>query len=199
MSYSPAWQRLSDAIESVMAGAGRSREAAQADICQAIADRTVNIRGKLRRHTTRPIAWNNVLEGKHFDIPTEIKPADLDWERSRPVKPWAVHYEVFRVPGHWELEWIELSRTDVMNVLCTPDRPSAPSEPTLKKTGTKGRSQPTRERAKAAIDELYPQGVPSQAALPNKKLCRRIGEKLKERGLPHVSDDTILRAAGRCK
>ena len=53
MAYVRAWQRLSEAIESVMAEAGGSREEAQTDICQAIADQTVKIRGKLKKHTTR--------------------------------------------------------------------------------------------------------------------------------------------------
>jgi hypothetical protein len=197
MAYVPAWQRLSDAIESVMAGTACSREEAQTDICQAIADRTVKIQGTLKRHTTRPTTTKRILEGKDFEIPAEIKPTDLDWERSRPVEPWAVPREIFGFPGYWELEWIELFRTDVMNVLCTPAEPGGPAERTSSKTGTKSRSRPTRDCAQRAIHELYPQDVPNPATLPNKLLCRRVGEKLKELGLPHVSDDTILRVAGR--
>jgi 7-cyano-7-deazaguanine synthase in queuosine biosynthesis len=63
----------------------------------------------------------------------------------------------------------------------------------------RGKSQPALERARGAIKELYPDGVPGQAAEPNANLCRRVGEKLKQAGLPGVSDDTILRAAGRRK
>ena len=59
------------------------------------------------------------------------------------------------------------------------------------------KSQPTFERARIAIQELYPTGVPQQAAEPNTILCRRVGQKLKQAGLPEVSNDTILRAAGR--
>jgi hypothetical protein len=192
MAYVPAWQRLSDAIESVIGGAGRSREEAKTDICQAIADRTVRIQGKPRRHTTRPSTSNRVLEGKDFLIPDEIKPADLDWGNSRPLTPWTIHREVFGFPGQWELEWIELFRTDVTNVLC-----GGPTERTSSKTGVTSRSRPVRERAQQAINELYPNGVPEPAALPNTVLCRRVGEKLREQGLVDVSDDTILRVAGR--
>jgi len=63
----------------------------------------------------------------------------------------------------------------------------------------RGKSQPALERARRVVNELYPNGVPSQAAEPNPNLCRRVGEKLKQAGLPGVSDDTILRAAGRRK
>jgi hypothetical protein len=62
---------------------------------------------------------------------------------------------------------------------------------------SRGRSRPALERAYNAIERLYPTGVPEQAAEPNTILCRRVGETLKNGGLPGVSDDTILRAAGR--
>jgi hypothetical protein len=58
----------------------------------------------------------------------------------------------------------------------------------------RARSRPKLERALRAIAEVYPEGVPDQATEPNSKLCQRVGEKLK--GL-QISDDTILRAAGR--
>lgn len=194
MAYVRAWQRLSEAIESIMTGGGGSREEAQTDICQAIADRTVKIQVKLRKHTTRPTTSNRILEGKDLLIPEEIKPAHFDWESSRPLKPWTVHREIFGFPGQWELELIELFSTDVTDVLC-----GGPTEKTSSKTGSTSRSRPARERARQAIKELYPQDVPEPATLPNALLCRRVGEKLKERGLLQVSDDTILRVAGRRK
>jgi hypothetical protein len=192
MSSVRAWQRLSEAIESILAVAGCSREEAQTDICHAIADRTVRIQGKLRIHTTRHITSNRVLEGKDFLIPDEIKPADLDWEDSRPLTPWAVERDVFRLPGSWELEWIKLFSTDVTNILC-----GGPTERTSNRTSATTRRRPARERAQQAINELYHNGVPDPATLPNALLCRRIGEKLKKLGLPQISDDTILRVAGR--
>ena len=63
----------------------------------------------------------------------------------------------------------------------------------------RGKSQPSLERARRAIKELYPDGVPGQATEPNASLCRQVSVKLKEAKLPNVSDDTILRAAGRRK
>ena len=62
-----------------------------------------------------------------------------------------------------------------------------------------GKSRPALERAQGVIKELYPDGVPDQASQPNASLCRQVGVKLKEAKLPNVSDDTILRAAGRRK
>lgn len=63
----------------------------------------------------------------------------------------------------------------------------------------RAKSQPALERARGVIKELYLNGVPGQAAEPNANLCRRVGERLKQAGLPGVSNDTILRAAGRRK
>jgi hypothetical protein len=59
------------------------------------------------------------------------------------------------------------------------------------------RSRPSFERAQRVIEELYPNGVPDQATESNKKLCKRVSDKLKE--TEPVSTDTILRAAGRRK
>jgi len=61
------------------------------------------------------------------------------------------------------------------------------------------KSKPALERACGAIKELYPKGVPDQTVEPNPILFRRVGERLKQAGLLGVSDDTILRAAGRRK
>jgi len=55
------------------------------------------------------------------------------------------------------------------------------------------KSRPSFERAQRVIEELYPNGVPDQATVSNKKLCKRVNEKLTEA----VSIDTILRASGR--
>jgi hypothetical protein len=61
------------------------------------------------------------------------------------------------------------------------------------------KTSPALERARSAIKDLYPEGVPEQVLEPNANLCRRVGEKLRQAGLPGLSDDTILRAAGRRK
>ena len=63
----------------------------------------------------------------------------------------------------------------------------------------RGKSSPVRNRAQRVIDELYPSGVPAPASLSNATLCRKVGAKLKETKMQEVSDDTILRAAGRRK
>jgi hypothetical protein len=61
------------------------------------------------------------------------------------------------------------------------------------------KKSPALERARGALKELYPKGVPEQVLEPNANLCRRVGEKLRQASLLGISDDTILRAAGRRK
>src|SRR5438552_15447277 len=92
------------------------------DICVAIAGRTINFQAKLRRHETKPLRDSvSILEGRDFHIPHKIKPEDLDWEQSRPLKPWPVKREDHIIHGRWYLEWIELCREEVSKVLCGGD------------------------------------------------------------------------------
>jgi hypothetical protein len=84
---------------------------------------------------------------------------------------------------------------DLTKLAPQPAQPSSHGDPQR----PRGKSQPSLERARGAIKELYPDGVPGQATEPNANLCRRVSTKLQEESLPRVSDDTILRAAGRRK
>jgi hypothetical protein len=115
--YVSAWERLPDTVERVTAGR-RPKELAQADLCRAIADGAVKIRCELQKQRSKGFTSRTVLEGKNFEIPAEIKPEDLDWERSRPLKPWLVRRECYSMPGYWDLAWIEVCRADVTKVLC---------------------------------------------------------------------------------
>ena len=197
MADVPIWERLSAATERVMATARLSKEDAQSLICRAIADSTLKFRGKVGQHATRPIYGNRVLEKEHFEILAEIKPEDLDWEKSRPLNPCGVRREILNQPGLWNVDWIEVFSADVTKLCTSRSQGEATQRPS--RTGATRRSQPAFERAHRAIEELYPDGVPGQADVPNAILCRRVGVKLKNDGLPNVSDDTILRAAGRRK
>jgi hypothetical protein len=82
--------------------------------------------------------------------------------------------------------------------------PSAPPRPEpVSRTGegiskaTRRRRQPSRERAKKALDALYPGKIPDQDSEPNKILCGKVDAWLEIEKLPGVKSDTILRAAGR--
>ena len=97
MRYVPEWERLPEALVRVMEASQLTREDAQADICRAIADGRIKIRGKLDKHAMKPMTATEVLEERYLRLPAELKPEDFDWEGSRPVKPWQVTPEGSRV------------------------------------------------------------------------------------------------------
>lgn len=198
MAYTPAWLEPSDALRRVATATGQSNDEVRSDICRAIADRAIKIRAKLWKSRTMT-ASNMVQEGDDFEIPTDLKPDDLDWDQSRPLQKWFLRRERSRVHGYWYLAWIEVSAADVKTVLCDTEEPNGPVPTNQPRISEERRTRPTFDRAKKALKELYPDGVPDQADLPNAVLCRQVGVKLREAGQPDVSDDTILRAAGRRK
>jgi hypothetical protein len=61
------------------------------------------------------------------------------------------------------------------------------------------KSRPAFDRARRVIEELYPERIPDQATITNKRLCKEVNENLKEMGQQSVSQDTVERAAGRRK
>jgi len=200
MPYIRDWQGLPDALKSV-ASKDSSDDDAKRDICNAIADQKIKIRLSLRRHTSKLMtSRGRWLTNEEVEIPSPLEPEDFDFENSRPIKPWAVRREkIPHLAGYWHIERIELSKSDVEKLLISSaGSSSAASIPHQPASGPHRKSQTAREGAHRAIREVYPGGVvPDQAAEPNATWCRRVGAKLKQLGLPDVSDDTILRAAGR--
>src|SRR2546430_1867487 len=102
----------------------------------------------------------DVLKGEAFEIKTEIKPEELDWENSRPVKPWRVRRGAFEPPGPWDLEWIELCRSDVTKAFGLAGGEGGPAERATKKSPS-SKKRPASERATRALDELYPKACPT--------------------------------------
>jgi hypothetical protein len=158
--YVSAWESLPDAIKRVTAG-GRPKDRAQTDLCQAIADGLVKIRGKLKRHTPSHMTSKAVLEGKDFQIPPDLKPADLD-ERSCPRNPWVVRRESFSPSGYWYLEWIKVCRADVTNVFCSAGK----QDETTRHASSEAPATNTR---RPALESRVPIGPgPSSIAGPRK-------------------------------
>lgn len=61
----------------------------------------------------------------------------------------------------------------------------------------RSRATPVRSRAMAALADIYPEGVPGQNDVSNGALCGEVADWLKKKAKPQVSNDTVLRAAGR--
>jgi hypothetical protein len=117
-------------------------------------------------------------------------------------------------PSYWHR--VELFRHDVTKVLITDEARASRREVSraeesyrphnglsVGKSSRKRRRTPKLENVQRAIKELYPNGVPDQLMLPNALLCQQVSEKLNEIAKSKqmkplsISDDTILRAAGR--
>jgi hypothetical protein len=150
MAYTSKWERLDQTLTGVMTATGVSEDKAKADICRAIADRAVNVQGKLWKHAMKPTTSSEVLEGEGFAIPDEIKPEELDWESSRPLKPWRVRSGT-RVLGFWELRRIELSSPDVREHLCRPGRQSEPARQASFEPDAATRWQPALASGDSAV------------------------------------------------
>jgi hypothetical protein len=123
MVYVPDWERLSDALQRVMAP-GMKEDQAKRDICNAIADRKIKIRGLIAKEEGHGSFGERVVgtvrHGGEIEIPSHLSSRDFDWDNSRPVFPWQespIHNSsVFA--ARWHLEWIEVFRADVTNLLC---------------------------------------------------------------------------------
>jgi len=198
--YISKWERLLEALNRVTS-AGITESDAKRGICNAIADGAIEIQLALGKHMTKHMTTRNKVLGGDVEIPVRLESQDFDFENSRPLKQWAVKRErISHLAGYWDFEWIELSRADVTKVLIpsgSGDLLSTAKSPDERSPRLRQKSQTGRERAHRVIRELYPDDVPDQATEPNANLCKRVAAKLKELGLPEVSDDTILRAAGR--
>jgi hypothetical protein len=202
VAYTPDWEPLAHALKRIMK-TGASEDEAKIDLCRAVADRKIDVRVR--------IAANDYgRQGQFFSdhnvgVPPHLSPNDVDWTQSRPLGQWPIgpklgeHYTSIQGWEKRPLDLIEVSTADVIAVLCSTAGHSSDNEPAVRATKEQRRvkSRPQLERARNAIMALYPNGVPGQAEEPNTMLCRRVGDELKRRNLSNVSDDTILRAAGR--
>jgi hypothetical protein len=193
--FERSWMRLSDALADVMS-APFSESDAKRLICNAIADRKIEIQLELGKRKTRNMTARGMrFSGADIEIPVRLAPEDLDFENSRPVGSWYLRRERnFYMAGRWEIAWIELDRAGVTKLIKSVRVAGDEKLPRPRR-----KAQPAREGARRAIAEHFHGDIPDQVKMPNVILCKYVGAKLKELGLPDVSDDTILRAAGRRK
>jgi hypothetical protein len=107
------------------------------------------------------------------------------------VGSWGPDYEEI------EIDWnglLEEGRKLVPSWIQVPQSQKLQKRPTYK-----------RDQATEVISDLWPQGVPNQKDLSNVELCRTVADKIAERRRQqrlkptNISDDTILRAAGRLR
>ncbi|MCA6104669.1 hypothetical protein [Bradyrhizobium australafricanum] len=172
-----------------------SLEQAQWGICHALSDGVIEFRARLEHHHSRQQTSKDIVSGNNLQIPTDLTPDDIDWQESRPKKPWRLRELPRHHPGLWSIAGIELSSIDVMAKLLP--GAAAPGAPQSDKPKRKHRERPQRTAAETAINAIWAKDVPPAHELVNDRLVDRVSKWLEQKGLPKVSRDTILRAAGR--
>jgi len=71
--------------------------------------------------------------------------------------------------------------------------------PATQTTQPRERTSRKRERARSALVELFPNGVPDQTSVSDAELVNAVNDQINKCGQQSVSRDTILRAAERRK
>jgi len=82
VAYTPDFEPIADALKRVMAG-GMSEDEAKTDLCNAVADRKIDVRVTIA--TTGQLFWDGNVR-----VPPHLKPSDLDWVHSRPFAKWPI-------------------------------------------------------------------------------------------------------------
>jgi hypothetical protein len=116
LRYSPDLHSLSEAREFLIAS-GLSASEAETDICRAL--REGKIRSKhaielvtVRDHAVHPETFRRLDRSRfRLCVPADLAPEDLDWENSRPRRPWPLGEGYFA-----HIARLELSRRDLERV-----------------------------------------------------------------------------------
>jgi hypothetical protein len=207
VAYTPEWEAIGNALKRLAASAVSESEAKR-DLCSAISDGAIAIRVRLAADRYRCLPAS-VIPGSDLPLPLDLSPEHLDWQRSRPLQPWAMAQ---RQPGEWvttfasraghlvdrNIELIEVRRPDVGKVFGGPVS-EAKSDPTRvlpkRESGAGAKSRAVIQ----AIEQLWPEGVP--AGLSAKDRNKRILEWLRTNGLsvPLNPERAIQRALAQLR
>lgn len=140
-------------------------------------------------------------------VPADLKPADIDWDNSRllrplPYEPWQhqllahVRGEVLRTD--WERAFPMLRTANAAEETRADEAPADAKDDAREEASPPNPSDSKQRKgywARRAIAELWPDGVPDE--IPNKDLVWRVTQYAKDKKWAVGGPDTILRAAGR--
>ena len=119
--YDPDWLSLLDARERLKARGAEADEAETA-LCLALRDRKLKVHITIEKVTYAPTGatlsptYVRELEFKEgvklqLAVPADLKPADIDWDNSHPLRPWPYGPWQHQLLAH--VSRIEVSRTDL--------------------------------------------------------------------------------------
>ena len=214
MLYDPDWLSLLDARERLKVMGAEEAEAETA-ICLALGDRKLRPRWTLEKMTYAPtgaaLSPTYVLEREFKEgiklrlaIPADLKPADIDWDNSRPLRPWPYGPWQYRLLAH--VAKLMISRATFGEVFPLKDADASVSPAEAKSEAHEEASPPkVSERrtpgkwARKALNAMYDARIPSQDEVPNNILIDDVTKFAKDKGWTIGGRDTILRAAKRRK
>ena len=112
------WMRLGEALNEVMTIPLSEGEAKRV-LCNAIADKMIEIELGLRKHVTRHMtALGMRFSGAEFHIKKDLEPQTIDFENSRPLEPWSLRWEGHpHMGGLWHVDWLEVDRARVAELV----------------------------------------------------------------------------------
>jgi hypothetical protein len=157
--YVPDLLSLSEARELLVASGQRSPSEAEANITRALRERKIWFRRTIERvtfrgHTVHPESFRRKTfeDGNRFRrrVPADLAPEDLDWENSRPRKPWSLGEGYFAHIARLELWRKDLDR--VFGLIEAPqEKHSTASKPSAAevKPHSEARSQAARKAGNA--------------------------------------------------
>ena len=168
LAYIPLWETLAAALHRVVA-AGSKESEAKRDLCSAMVNKAITIRLVLAADERRNLP-ELPASGAEFDLPARLLPGDIDWKRSRPIKPWSLtrrsHIEpvtmyTSRVAHLLErtIEAIEVRSSDVSRIFIGPATqvaPKAAQDSLSRKSASGAKTRGINE----AIASLWPDGLP---------------------------------------
>ena len=165
--YTPVWETLADALRRLVT-AGYTELDAKLSLCAAIADKAVTDRLVLAEDTPRNLPESSV-SATGLDLPERILPKEINWNLSRPIKPWPLAGQslgepmtvyLARVGHHLErtIETIEVRSSDVSRIfgLVTQAAPKRSQDAPRRQSGSGAKTV----GIKAAIADLWPDGIP---------------------------------------
>lgn len=184
------WEPLADALQRVV-DVGVAIEVAKKDICDHVSQDLIRAR-------VLPAGGHYFITGpRAVQIPHLLKPADLDWARSRPKKPWLVNPSSERYG--WErrkVSLLQLSPFDTDYRLCehrrsivpqlssaipareiTADAVASDAKLTLKKSRTGPKTGKKDGAIKAMKSDIAERRLTSEqlCVFPQKELACRYG------------------------
>ena len=202
MRYTPNWLSLSEARELLIAS-GLLASEAETDLTRALRETKIHFKRAIkgvtfRGHAVQPEVFRQmtVRDGNRFRlrVPADLAPNDLDWDNSRPGRPWPLGEGYLA-----HIARLELSRSDLEREfrLVEAEASEDVRREDASSAGDSGRDRPRRKWARKAIDGAYPNGDPGPKKVPNGKFVEAVQAYAKLQRWNIGGPDTILREAGR--